>query len=65
MAKQSTETKRKSRWPLVWLIQAALSLALGILAALSLWLGGLVHSIFLWGIAPLAGLADGCAATRR
>ena len=53
------------RWWLVWLMQAAAMLALGALAALSLWLGGIVHGAFLWAIVPLCGMASGYIAVRR
>ena len=65
MARQSTGRGRKVPWPLVWLIQSAAALALGLLAALSALLGGLVHGIFLWALLPLGGMAAGCLATLR
>ena len=64
MGKRSFKKGRGIRWPLVWLIQAAAALLLGMLTALSAWLGGLVHGAFLWAVMPLGGLAAGCIATR-
>ena len=65
MSKRSSAARRGLPWPLVWLVQAAACLALGALAALSLWLGKLVHAAFLWGVAPLGGAAAGYIAVRR
>ena len=65
MSRQSTKGGRKIPWPLVWLIQAAAMLALGLLTALSALLGGVVHGIFLWALMPLGGMAAGCLATLR
>lgn len=55
----------KTRWALVWLIQALAALGLGALTALSLWLGGYVHAAFLWLVMPLGGAAAGYLAVRR
>ena len=63
--KRTSGERRGLGWPLVWLIQAAAMLALGALTALSLWLGGLVHGLFLWGVMPLGGMAAGYIAVRR
>ena len=65
MAGQSMKKGRKISWPLIWLIQAAAVLVLGLLAALSTLLGGFVHGIFLWALMPLAGMAAGYIATLR
>ena len=64
MAKRSFQTRRRIGWPLIWLIQAAAALLLGVLTALSAWLGGVVHGAFLWAVMPLGGMAAGCIATR-
>ena len=65
MAKRLKKRKRKISWPLIWLIQAAAMLVLGMLAALSTLLGGVVHGAFLWALMPLGGMAAGCLATLR
>lgn len=65
MSKRTSRQARGPRWPLVWLIQAAASLLLGALTALSILLGGFVHGAFAWGIMPLGGMAAGYAAVRR
>lgn len=64
MAKRLSNKKYRGKWPLIWLVQAALMFLLGSITALSMWLGGIVHGAFLWGIMPLGGLAAGCVATR-
>lgn len=53
------------RWLWVWLIQIAASLLIGTIAALSLWLGGSLHAACMWGLAPVAGFAAACIATRK
>ena len=58
-------TLRKWKWPVVWLVQIAVMLALGVLVALSAMLGALVHGIASWAVAPVAALVSGYRATRR
>lgn len=53
------------RWLWVWLIQIAATLAISLPIALSLWLGKYVHAVCMWGLAPIAGFAAACIATRR
>ena len=65
MANRSSKQKRGLAWPLVWLVQAAAMLALGVLAALSAWLGGVAHGAFLWALMPLGGMAAGYLATTK
>lgn len=55
----------KHGWMIAWAIQAAESLAAGLLAALLQGAGPLPGGIALWGIAPLAGLFSACRAVRR
>ena len=65
MAKQLMRKARRISWPLIWLIQAAAMLALGMLAAFSTLLGVLAHGAFLWALMPLGGMAAGFFATRK
>lgn len=55
---------RPLKWPWLWLIQIAATLALGVLGALSLWLGAGIHKIWLWALSPLWGLVSACVVTR-
>lgn len=65
MSKRKSGVFRGPSWPLVWLLQAIAALALGVLTALSLWLGGFVHGAFLWFVMPLGGAASAYIAVRR
>ncbi len=65
MSKRRGDVRRSRRWPLVWLLQAVAALALGVLTALALWLGGFVHGAFLWLFMPLGGAASAYIAVRR
>ena len=44
---------RALKWPLILLIQFLAMLALGALTALSLFLGGSIHKLCVWGLFPL------------
>ena len=65
MGKRTSDGRRGGNWLLIWFIQAAAMLLLGVLTALSKWLGGFIHGAFLWAVMPLGGMAAGCAATRK
>lgn len=65
MSKRFSKKGRGLRWPLVWLLQALSALALGCLGALSMWLGGVVHGAFQWGIVPLGGAVAAYVAVRK
>lgn len=56
MAKRGKVSK-DMHWGLVWLLQALAMLVLGIMTALSLWLGGFVHGLFIWLLMPLGSAA--------
>lgn len=56
---------KKWKWPVVWLVQIVAMLALGVLVALSVMLGALVHGIASWALVPVAALFSGYRATRR
>lgn len=56
---------RRFRWFWVWLIQIAATFLIALPLSLSLWLGGFVHAVCMWGLAPIAGFAAACVATRR
>ena len=55
---------RALKWPLILLIQFLAMLALGALTALSLFLGGSIHKLCVWGLFPLCGMSSACIATR-
>lgn len=56
MVKQNN-ARRNMHWAMIWSLQALTTLMLGILTALSLWLGGFVHGLFLWLLMPLGSAA--------
>lgn len=64
-SKQSAAGRAGLKWPWVLLIQAVLTLAAMLLLGLSLWLGGILHSLCLWVLTPLAGFISACIATRK
>jgi len=51
------------KWPVIWLIQIIVMLALSIVTALSYYLGPVVHGIMVWGVMSIAGFASACLAT--
>lgn len=53
------------RWIWILLIQLISMLLLGAVTSLSIWLGGFIHGICLWMLAPIAGFISACMATRR
>ena len=53
------------RWLWVWLIQIAAALLIALPISLSLWLGGAVHALCMWGLSPILGFLSGLIATRR
>ena len=66
MQKKAPRRKRsRLRWLWVWLIQIAASLLVALPISLSLWLGGAVHAICMWGLSPILGFISGLIATRR
>ena len=53
------------RWLWVWLIQIAAALLISLPISLSLWLGGAVHAVCMWGLSPILGFISGLIATRK
>ena len=64
MKKQAAGAKPRWKWLRVLLVQAAATLAVFCLLALSLWLGGFWHNLFQWVLTPAAGFISACIATR-
>ena len=65
MQKKAPPRKSRLHWLWVWLIQIAAALLLALPISLSLWLGGAVHAVFMWGLSPILGFLSGLIATRR
>lgn len=56
--------RKKIKWPVIWLLQFIAMLAASALTAVSLWLGGTVHSLMSWLFMPVAGFISAMIATR-
>ena len=63
--KPSQARRGRLRWLWVWLIQIAASLLISLPISLSLWLGGAVHALCMWGLSPILGFLSGLIATRK
>ena len=57
--------KKQLRWPWILILQAIFTLAVFMLLALSLWLGGFLHGLCLWAATPILGFISACIATRK
>ena len=63
--KASRARRGRLHWLWVWLIQIASSLLFALPISLSLWLGGAVHALCMWGLSPILGFLSGLIATRK
>lgn len=52
------------RWLRAMLLQMICTLAVYLLLGLSLWMGGFLHGLCKWVLAPACGLLSACLATR-
>ena len=63
--KNGKRAKIRMKWLWIWLIQIAGMLALGLITALSYYLGSVIHAILFWGAMSIAGFVSACIATRK
>ena len=62
--KRQAKGPGRLRWLRAWAIQAAVMLAVGLAASISVGAGRLVYGAMLWLAVPLAGAWTACAAVR-
>ena len=63
--KEKKQPKLRCKWLVIWLVQFASTLALGVLIAQSYYLGAVLHGILFWGLMSVAGCISACMATRK
>lgn len=61
---KQTNPKRPPSWLRAMLLQIICTLAMYLLLGLSLWIGGFIYGLCIWGLIPVCGLLSACISTR-